>query len=108
MRKMVLSLFCACLSLCYLEADDQVNDRIYIRPSQLMIGQNGIFINHNDIVMSVNFIACDELGIYFTTANFESEKYEAWICPNKVCLHPNVPWNTSCSKCGEKRPNIKE
>lgn len=90
-------------------ASSIANDKIYVNSKDVMIAENGIFIHHDGAILLVDNIAFDGQGIYVSSSGMiDIPQHQTWICPNKNCLHANVPWNKTCSNCGRKAPNNKE
>ncbi len=70
---------------------DNLEGKIYLDSRQIMIGNNGIFANLDGQVIQIESIFYDNEGLYFSIPDTIIPKYNSWICPNKVCLHPNLP-----------------
>lgn len=84
-------------------------DKVYINSKDVMVANNGIYLNFDDNVIQVSGISFDENGIYFESPDLNSiPTHQAWICPNKNCLHHNISWNKQCSKCGGSPPDYRK
>lgn len=73
-------------------------DKLYVNPEDVVIDQNGIFVNYEGNVISANNLTYDEKGIYLLFSDIAKlNELKAWICQN--CFHPNMPWREECYKC---------
>lgn len=92
---------------CAYADESQISENIYVSSSEVMIGQNGIFVNYQGTVIPLSKIAYDTQGIYFNLSDMASfPKVEAWICG--VCHHPNLCCAKTCYKCGAKEGEKKK
>jgi len=78
-------------------------DKNYVNPKNVTIADNGIFVNLDGLMITVNDIAYDEQGMYISSENLNNEDKQAWICQNDDCLTHNWSWRTTCYKCGTSR-----
>lgn len=90
MKKIALTLLAA-LSFAAISASSQ-DDRIYIPSSDIMVGNNGIFVNIEGTVFKAHQISHDENGIYVHLENNYS--------------HPEPL--QACEKCGKAQKKKAE
>ena len=65
--------------------------KIYIHPSQVHVGTNGMFVDFGGDFCRVSEILEDENGMYVRDVGFW------WRCRNG---HPNPPWRVTCQVPG--------
>jgi len=81
-------------------------DRLYVNSEDVVIDQNGIFVNFEGDVISVNTVSHDEQGLYLKFSEIKKlNDLKSWIC--KRCYNPNIPWRDECYRCGFSAPNYK-
>ena len=95
----ILSLFFACS--CFAQAFNQ--DRIYINSKDVLIGDNGIFVNLNGHVMQINGLFKDEVGLY--TENDLVPDLVSWYCI--TCEEHRLVWQDPCPYCKSPKPKCK-
>lgn len=84
-------------------ANEVQGENIYISPSQVLIGQNGIFVKYDDTVFAVPSIACDAQGIYInsTLRASDADNDIYWFCD--WCDVQNSTSTDRCWRCGSPR-----
>jgi len=87
--------------VCIISINAMAEDRIYIHSKDIVVAENGIFINYDNHYMLVNGIKCDDQGIYFLseqTTGILDDKY-TWICRNGHYVHRV----SECPICHDKQ-----
>jgi len=75
----------------YTANDSKLNQsRINIKPEQVHVNDNGLFIEIEGTFYQVAQICQDEQGYFIPYTGFW------WICTNG---HPNPPWRSTCQVC---------
>jgi len=83
------------ISACGYSASSFADDKIYICSKDVMIAENGIFVNIDGYVAVVDSVHYDEKGIYIS-----SNPIATWICENGHYVYPSE--GNTCPKCGGK------
>jgi hypothetical protein len=98
-------LFIGLLSLAWISAyggvisENEIQERIYINAEQVSIEHDGIFVWHEEAIISVTNLNYDQNGLYFNVAEMELPK--AWIC--RVSGRDNNFWNDRCLDCNHRK-----
>ncbi len=73
-------------------------EKEYVSPSQIMICEDGLFININNYCIKVKSIEYDENGTFFSKIDDKTNLQWNWTCPN--CGTKNSPFRKHCRDCG--------
>jgi len=87
-------------NICY----SNTQDKIYILPSDTYVTDEGIFVNFEDVLLSVESLFSDKEGVYILADSLtpEARKWRTWTCPycgyensflDSRCQNPSCPKN---------------
>lgn len=74
-------------------------EKIYVKPSQIHIESDGIFVNLSNQWIPTESIHLDSNGVYVTSASSDRVSF-SWTCPK--CGHENSWYHNSCQVCGHR------
>ncbi len=70
-----------------------VNNKVYLKPGQVQIAKNGIFITHEGELLAVSHLESDSEGVYFEPERMKVESCETCGLPLLwgKCVNPKCP-----------------
>lgn len=97
MKHTLLFAFCLWMhGLVATSATDVLDQRYYVTYKDILIGDNGLFVNLDGHVTPVDFIGCDHQGIYVEQLTTEVPVYcvqcgRTWIRGKQSAMCPHPP-----------------
>lgn len=78
--------------------------KTYVRPDQIDIRENAIFVQVHDYILQAEYLNSDAQGIFFEKVTADGCGPSKWKCTRTldnglVCNTCNWDWNSSCSYC---------
>jgi hypothetical protein len=99
MKKITLALL-ACLSVGFVNASTSMDDEIYISSRDVMVGNNGIYVNLEGTIVEVEGIDFDEAGIHINPTRIRN-----WHSDRDACEQCEA---AKKKKAEEERKRLEE